>query len=60
MTLRDEIAIQFMNAILTTDRFKDYINEDNIMESISKDAYLMADTMIDVRNSIPKSDILMK
>ena len=60
MSLRDEIAIQFMNAILTTDRFKDYINEDNIMESISKDAYLMADTMIDVRNSIPKSDILMK
>lgn len=59
MTLRDEIAIQFMNAILTTERFKDYIGEDNIMVSISKDAYLMADTMIDERNSIPKSDILM-
>jgi hypothetical protein len=38
--------------------FKDYIDEDNIMVSISKDAYLMADTMIDVRNIIPKSDIL--
>lgn len=60
MSLRDEIAIQFMNAILTTDRFKDYIDEDNIMLSISKDAYLMADTMIDVKNSLPKSDILMK
>jgi hypothetical protein len=59
MSLRDEIAIQFMNAILTTERFKDYIDEDNIMVSISKDAYLMADTMIDVRNLIPKSDILM-
>jgi len=60
MSLRDEIAIQFMNAILTTERFKDYIDEDNIMLSISKDAYLMADTMIDVKNSLPKSDILMK
>lgn len=60
MSLRDEIAIQFMNAVLTTERFKDYIDEDNIMLSISKDAYLMADTMIDVKNSLPKSDILMK
>ena len=60
MSLRDEIAIQFMNAVLTTDRFKDYIDEDNIMLSISKDAYLMADTMIDVKNSLPTSDILMK
>lgn len=60
MSLRDEIAIQFMNAVLTTERFKDYVDEDNIMLSISKDAYLMADTMIDVKNSSPTSDILMK
>jgi hypothetical protein len=60
MSLRDEIAIQFMNAVLTTERFKDYVDEDNIMLSISKDAYLMADTMIDVKNLLPTSDILIK
>ena len=60
MSLRDEIAIQFMTAVLTTERFKDYIDEDNIMLSISKDAYLMADTMIDVKNLLPTSDILIK
>ncbi len=49
-TLRDEIAIQFMTSILTSNRFNDYLDESNIMESISKDAYLMADKMIEVRN----------
>lgn len=60
MTLRDEIAIQFMNAVLTTERFKDYIDDENIMVSISKDAYLMADTMIDVKNMSTKKDSINK
>jgi len=49
-TLRDEIAIQFMNSILTSNRFNDYQDESDIMEAISRDAYLMADKMIEVRN----------
>jgi hypothetical protein len=49
-TLRDEIAIQFMSSILTSVRINDYLDEPNIMEAISKDAYLMADKMIEIRN----------
>lgn len=49
-TLRDEIAIQFMTSILTSNRFNDYLDESSIMEAISRDAYLMADKMIEVRN----------
>ena len=53
-TIRDTIAIQFMNAILTTERFKDYADEANIMEAIAKDAYKMADTMIEVKGKSAK------
>lgn len=56
-TIRDTIAIQFMNAILTSERFKDYIDEANIMESIAKDAYKMADTMIEVKGNTSKATI---
>jgi hypothetical protein len=48
-TIRDTIAMQFMSAILTSARFNDYIDEANIMEAIAKDAYKMADTMIEVK-----------
>ena len=53
-TIRDTIAIQFMNAILTSARFNDYIDEANIMEAIAKDAYKMADTMIEVKAKCEK------
>ena len=43
---RDTIALEYMKIILSTSRFNDYIEEDNIMESIANDAYLMADAMI--------------
>lgn len=49
-TLRDEIAIQFMSSILSSVRINDYLDESNIMEAISRDTYLMADKMIEVRN----------
>lgn len=48
-TIRDTIAMQFMSAILTSARFNDYIDEANIMEAIAKDAYKMADTMIEAK-----------
>ncbi len=49
-TLRDQIALQFMDSILSSSRFNDYVDEPNIMESIANDAYLMADVMIKTRN----------
>lgn len=48
-TVRDTFALEFMSAILTSARFNDYIDESNIMEAIAKDAYKMADTMIEVK-----------
>ena len=43
---RNQIAIEYMKIILSTDRFSDYTEEENIMQSIAKDAFEMADTMI--------------
>ena len=50
MTIRDNIATQFMTAILSSDRFEDYKDEDDIMEAIAKDAYKMADKMMKAKN----------
>lgn len=44
---RDKIALEYMKIILSTERFKDYVEEDNIMKSIASDAYLMADAMVE-------------
>ena len=46
-TLKDKIAIEFMKSVLSSeDRMLDYVEEENIMESIAKDAYTMAEIMI--------------
>lgn len=45
-TLRDEFALKYIASILASDRFDDYADEEDLMEAISKDAYLMADAMI--------------
>jgi hypothetical protein len=51
-TLRDKIAIAYMQSILSSpERFEEYADEDNIMEGISRDAYLMADTMVESRKA---------
>lgn len=50
MTIRDNIATQFMTAILSSDRFEDYKDEEDIMEAIAKDAYKMADKMMKAKN----------
>ena len=44
---RDKVALEYMKIVLSTDRFMDYIEEDNIMKSIASDAYQMADVMVE-------------
>jgi len=49
--LRDKIAIEFMNTILASpERFEDYADEEDLMAGISRDAYEMADKMIESKN----------
>ena len=48
-TIRDTFAIQFMSSILSSERFADYAEEEDIMEAIAKDAYKMADKMIEAK-----------
>ena len=50
-TLRDEFALQYLIAILSSDRFLDYADEEDLMGAISIDAYKMADTMIANRST---------
>jgi len=47
--MRDAFAIQFMSSILSSERFADYAEEEDIMEAIAKDAYKMADKMIEAK-----------
>jgi len=42
---RDKVALEFMKTVLSTDRFSDYVDDENIMASIATDAYTMADEM---------------
>jgi hypothetical protein len=44
---RNTIALEYMKIILSNaERFNDYVDEDDIMGAIAKDAYLMADAMV--------------
>jgi hypothetical protein len=43
---RDKIALEFMKIALT-ERLADYIDEDDIMAGIARDAYQMADAMVE-------------
>jgi hypothetical protein len=44
---KDTIALEFMKIVLSNpERFNDYVEEDDIMGAIAKDAYLMADAMV--------------
>jgi len=44
---KDKIALEYMKIVLSTDRFMDYIEEEDIMKSIASDAYQMADAMVE-------------
>jgi hypothetical protein len=45
---RDKIALEFMKVVLSSkERFLDYVEDENIMESIASDAYKMADAMVE-------------
>lgn len=45
---RDKIALEYMKTILSNnERFLDYVGEDDIMKSIARDAYMMADAMVE-------------
>ena len=45
---RDTVALEFMKLILSNnERFLDYIDEEDIMAGIARDAYLMADAMVE-------------
>ena len=46
----DKVALEFMKTILSTkERFEDYVDEKDIMDTISKDAYIMANKMYEQR-----------
>ena len=45
--MRDLIALEYMKVVISNnERLMDYIDEENVMDSIAVDAYKMADAMI--------------
>ena len=49
MTLRDYFAAKAMQAIMGSDRYMGVIGLNNYAHNVSKDAYIMADAMLEAR-----------